>query len=73
MELVRSVTPVDVELKEDSEAAVEQKGTSANMKSDCFTVGQNSVNDDCYIHSPHEIISKAGKTRHNSRRKRKQS
>ena len=49
MELVKSVTPVEVELKQDSEAATEQEGTSANTKSDCFTVGQTSVNDDCYV------------------------
>ena len=49
VELVRSVTPVEIELKQDSEAAAEQEGTSANTKSDCLTVGQNSVNGDCYV------------------------
>ena len=49
VELVRSVTPVEVELKQDSEVTVEQEGTSANTKSDCLTMGQNSVNDDCYV------------------------
>ena len=48
VELVRSVTPVEVELKQDSEIIVEQEGTSANTKSDCLTMGQNLVNDDCY-------------------------
>ena len=32
VELVRSVTPVEVELKQDSEVTVEQEGTSANTK-----------------------------------------
>ena len=32
VELVRSVTPVEAELKQDSEAVVEQEGTSANRK-----------------------------------------
>ena len=49
VELVRSVTPVEVELKQDSEVTVEQEGTNANTKSDCLTMGQNSVNDDCYV------------------------
>ena len=49
VELVRSVTPVEVELKQDSEVTVEQEGTSANTKSDCLTMGQNSENDDCYV------------------------
>ena len=49
VELVRSVTPVEVELKQDSEAAIEQEGTSANTESDFLTMGQNSVNDDCHV------------------------
>ena len=49
MELVRSVSPLEVELKQDSEAVSQQESTSANTKSDCFTMGQISVNDDCYV------------------------
>ena len=49
VELVSSVAPVEVELKQDSEAAIKQEGTSANTKSDCLTVGKNSVNDNCYV------------------------
>ena len=35
-------------MKQDSEAVAQQEGTSANTKSDCFTMGQTLVNDDCY-------------------------
>ena len=49
VDLVRSVTPVEVELKQDSKAAVEQEGTSASTKSDFLTMGKNSVNDDCCV------------------------
>ena len=49
VELVRSVTPFEVELKQGAEAAVEQEGTSANTKSYCLRMGQNLVNDDCYV------------------------
>ena len=48
-EFVRSGTPAEVELKQNSEAPVEQESTSANTESDCPTMGQNSVNDDCYV------------------------